>query len=263
MVGFCINNYASRISFKSSISDKEIDGFKDAKQHFSDCYLMCTLETLSQTENGRKILKKQIHRDDSDPTKINCYFYKDTGIRERYTVPTATVVSGYKKVYENQPNEIIRSVDISVNEYEKRYKTKHALCKLGNTIKKYTFEYNLPSNFMKMMTGIEPRVIGETDLNLDLTNYRDEVMKLFERMDKEDKHSFVISTGAKALDGHRWHVYIIQDVDLENNTITVKEKRGNEPQKLSIEEALKTFKFIAGYFNSDLESASMNNEKIL
>ena len=72
-------------------------------------------------------------------------------------------------------------------------------------------------------------------------------------MDKEDDYSFVISTGAKALDGHRWHVYIIQDVDMKNNTITVKEKRNNVPQTMSIDEALKTFKFIVGYFNSDLE----------
>ena len=79
-------------------------------------------------------------------------------------------------------------------------------------------------------------------------------MELFKRMDKEEKHSFVISTGVKPFNGHYWHVYIIQDVDLKKNTITVKEKRENVPQTISIDEALKTFKFIAGYFNSDLEN---------
>ena len=69
---------------------------------------------------------------------------------------------------------------------------------------------------MKMLTGVEPRIIGETDLNLDLTNYSEEVMELFKRMDKEKNHSFVISTGVKALDGHRWHVYIIENVDLQS-----------------------------------------------
>ena len=52
------NTYnTTNIPFKASITDKEIDGFKDAKQHFSDCYIMTTLETLSHTENGREILK--------------------------------------------------------------------------------------------------------------------------------------------------------------------------------------------------------------
>ena len=109
---------------------------------------------------------------------------------------------------------------------------------------------------MKMLTGIKPRVIGETDLNLDLTGYKKEVLELFKQIDNEKNHSFVLSTGAKALNGHRWHVYILQDVDLKNNTITVKEKRENTPQTLSIDDALKTFKCIVGYLNSDLETAA-------
>ena len=44
------------LCFKSSITDREIDDFSNARQHFSDCYIMTTLETLSHTENGRKLL---------------------------------------------------------------------------------------------------------------------------------------------------------------------------------------------------------------
>ena len=106
---------------------------------------------------------------------------------------------------------------------------------------------------MKTLTGVKPRIIGETDCNINLANYRAEVLELFERMDKEKKHSFVLSTGIKGLNGHRWHVYILESVDLENNTITVREKRENKSQQLTIDEALKTFKCIVGYFNSDLE----------
>ena len=254
MEGLRSNNLVNNISFRASISDKDIDSIKDAKQHFSDCYLISTLETLGQTENGRKVLKEQIQRDDSNPAQINCYLFTKNGNREKYTIPSNIVIKGYEKVYDKQTNEIIRSVDISVNEYEKKHKAKPIVSKIGDNFKDYKFEYNLPSNFMKMITGKQPHVIGETDLNLDLTSYKNEVLELFKRMDIEDKHSFIISTGAKALDGHRWHVYIIQDVDIEKNTITVKEKRGNKPQTLSIDEALKTFKFIAGYFNSDLEN---------
>ena len=253
MIGFRVNNYMNNIAFKASITDKEIDSLKDAKQYFSDCYIMSSLETLSQSKNGRKVLKKQIQRDDKNPNQINCHFYKKNGEKVIYKIPTNTVISGYEKVYEKQPNEIIRSIDISVNEHEKKYKTKFFISDIRDNFKDYKFEFNLPSNFMETLTGIKPRTIGETSLNINLTSYKEEVMELFKRMDKEKEHSFVISTGAKPLNGHYWHVYIIQDVNLENNTITVKEKRGNKPETLDIDQALKTFKFITGYFNSDLE----------
>ena len=243
--------------FRASITDKEIDDFKNAKQHFSDCYLMTTLETLSHSSNGRKILKKQIEHDDTNPYVINCYLYKKNGDREKYSIPTNSVVKGYEKLYKAQSNEIIRSMDISVGEYEKKYKAKPWFCRFTDNFKTYSFENSLPSHFMKMFTGIEPTVnIAEKDTNIDLSAKKDEVMALFRRMEKEKDHSLIICTGMKALDGHSWHVYILEDVDLENNTVTVKEKRGNTPQILDIDTALSKFKFIVGYFNSDLEDKS-------
>ena len=44
-------------------------------------------------------------------------------------------------------------------------------------------------------------------------------------MEAEKDYSFIIGSGQKKFDGRRWHVYIIQNVDLKNNTITIKEKR--------------------------------------
>lgn len=245
-------NYPNFISFKASISDKDIDNFEQAKQHFSDCYLMTTLETLSHTPNGRKVLKKQIEYDDNNPNIINCYLY-NKGSRVKYSIPSNQAVKGYEKLYEKQDNDIIRAMDISVGEYEKTYKAKPWICRFSDNFKTYTFENSLPSHFMKILTGKEPRVIAETDFNIDLNGYRAEVMHLFEHMEKEKNHSFVIATGPKMLDGRTWHVYILEDVDLKNNTITVKEKRGNTPRTMSIDTALNTFKYIAGYFNSDLE----------
>ena len=250
----CINSTnIINIPFKASISDKDIDNFEHSKQYFSDCYLMTTLETLSHTPNGRKVLKEQIKYDDKNHKLINCYLHNPSGEEVKYTVPTNAVVNGYEKLYRLQPNEIIRSVDISVAEYEKKYKAKPWICRITDKFKTYTFENNLPSHFMKVFTGIEPRVIAEKDFNLDLNDYRAEVMELFKRMDKEKEYSFVIGTGAKMLDGRTWHVYVLEDVDLKNNTITVKEKRGNQPRTMNIDTALNTFKYIAGYFNSDLE----------
>lgn len=241
------------VGFRAAISDKEIDEFKNTKQHFSDCYLMTSLETLSHTPNGRKILKRQIKHDDNNPHLINCYLYTPMGTKEKYSIPTNAVVKGYKSLYEVQKNDIIRSMDVSVGEYEKRYKTKPWICRVTDDFKSYEFENNLPSHFLKIFIGKEPTVnIAEKDFNMDLSSYKDEVMKLFERMDKEKQHSFLIGTGMKMLDGRTWHVYILEDVDLEKGTVTVKEKRGNKPRVMSIDSALNTFKYIIGYFNSDL-----------
>ena len=242
------------IGFKAAITDKEIDSIKTTPQHFSDCYIMSSLETLSHTENGRKILKKQIEHDDKNPMLINCYLYTPNGTMEKYQIPTNAVVEGYEKLYDAQNNEIIRSMDISVGEYEKRYKAKPWICRLTDDFKTYTFENGTPSHFMKILTGKEPTVnIAETDFNIDLTSRREEVMDLFKRMSEDKNHSLVIGTGLKMLDGRTWHVYVLEDVDLNNDTITVKNKRGNITRTMNIETALNTFKFIVGYFNSDLK----------
>ena len=238
--------------FCRSINDKEIDSFTDAKQHFSDCYIMTSLETLSHTQNGRKILKKQIEIDDKNPNIINCYLYTPKGTKMKYSVPTNAVVAGYNKLYENQKNDIVRSMDISVAEYEKKFKSKPWICRVTDNFKTYEFENNLPSHYLTTLTGKAPTVnIAEQDMNINLNNYKEEVYQLFKRMQNE-KHSLLIGTGVKVLNGRTWHVYILENVDLDNNTITVKEKRSNTPQTMSIDKALNTFKYIVGYFDSDL-----------
>ena len=241
------------VGFRSSITDKEIDELKNAKQHFSDCYIMTTLETLSHTKNGRNVLKKQIEHDDNIQNVINCYLYTPNGYLEKYQIPTDFAVDGYEKLYKSQDNEIVRSMDITVGEYEKRYKAKPWICRLTDDFKTYTFENSLPSHFMTILTGKEPTVnIAETDFNIDLSSRKDDVMKLFERMSKDKEHNLVIGTGMKMLDGRTWHVYVLEDVDLKNNTITVKNKRGNISKTINIDTALNTFKFIVGYFDKDL-----------
>ena len=182
----CINGFNNfTINFRGPISDKDIDSFEHAKQYFSDCYLMSTLETLSHTPNGRKILKEQIQYDNGNPNLINCYLYKSNGEREKYSIPAEQTLKGYEKLYAAQDNKIIRSMDISVAEYEKKYQAKPLICRITDNFKTYAFENNLPSHFMKVFTGVEPRVIAEKDFNLDLNGYRNEVLKLFEQMEKE------------------------------------------------------------------------------
>ncbi len=106
---------------------------------------------------------------------------------------------------------------------------------------------------METLTGIKPSVnIAESDFNLSLKPYEKEVRALFEQMDKNKEHSFVIGTGIKELDGRRWHTYVLESVDLKNNKVRIKNKRGNIIREMTVEEVLSRFKYIVGYFNRDL-----------
>lgn len=245
------NNF--NVPFKASISDKDLDSIQTAEQYFSDCYIMSSMDSLSHSSNGRKILKEQIQYDDENPNIINCYLHTKDG-EEKFSIPSSEAVAGYEQIYEHQENPILRTMDISIAEFEKKHKAKPWICRMADKFKTYAFEYSLPSHFMKTVTGIKPTYnIAETDLNIDLKPYKKEVMELFEKMDKEKDHSFVIGSGIKKLDGRRFHVYVLEDVDLENNVVTVKNKRGNDIKQMTVDEALSSFKYIVGYFNSDLE----------
>ena len=244
------------LPFKASISDKDLDSLQTAEQYFSDCYICSSMDTLSKTENGRKILKEKLQYDDTNPELINCYLHNNTEL-EKYTIPTSEAVAGYESVYEHQPNKLLRSMDISVAEYENKHKAKYWICRVSDKFKTFSFENSLPSHFMKTVTGIEPTYnIAETDLNINLKSYKKEVLELFEKMDKDKEHSFVIGSGIKRVDGKRFHVYVLEDVDLENNSVTIKNKRGNVVRTMSVDEALENFKYIVGYFNSDLAKKS-------
>lgn len=246
-----LNNFS--LPFKARLTEKDLDSVQNAEQYFSDCYLCSSIDALSRSSNGRKILQEQIQYDDENPNLLNCYLYSRTG-KEKYSVPISEVETRYKEVYEHQPNPILRSLDISVSEHESKHKLKPWICRLADKVKTFSFEFNTPSHFLETITGKKPTYnIAETALNINLKPYKAEVMELFEKMDKDKEHCFVIGSGIKKVDNKRFHVYVLQDVDLTNNKVTIKNKRGNIVKTISVEEALSDFKYIVGYFNSDLK----------
>lgn len=247
----CVLNSNTMPNFTSSVSYSEIDELQSAKQYYSDCYLMATVDSLTNSYNGRRILQQQLECDTNNGY-VYCYLYSPSGEKERYTVPANTAVAGYESLYENQNNKYIRALDISVAEYEKKHSTKPLICRLSEVVKTFRFENNLPANFMEQLTGVKPITVGSTYKDLTLEDHKKELMPLFERMAKEKNYSFVLTSGYKKFNGRRYHAYIIEDVNLEKNTITVKEKRQNTPQEISIDEALSVFCAMSGYFESDL-----------
>lgn len=243
-----------KMIFSHPISNKDVESLHPVEQYFSDCYIVSSLEAFSNSSNGRKMLQNRISYTDNNLQTIQCRLFTPEGKIQCYKVPVSQALKGYEKVYKHQDNKIVRAIDISVDEYEKRFKTKPLICRIASAFKDFLFEFNITSNFMKRLTGKEPTVIiAEKAFNINLKPYKKEVMELFKKMDKDKNHSFVIGTGIKKVDGRRWHVYVLEDVNLAENKVIIKNKHGNIRKTVSIEEVLNNYKYIVGYFNHDLE----------
>lgn len=234
------------------LNDADIIGIQTSEQIFSDCYLTAGLDALTLSSNGRKILKNSISKIPYNSNIATIFLYSPNGKKENFTINTTPLNKKYCALNNLQKNDTIRGFDLSVIEYENKYKTKPFICKFSELFKKYKFENNLPSRFLKMVTGKEPTTIAEKDFNINLTKHRTEVLNLFNKMSQEKDYSFVIMNGLKKFNNRRFHVYVIENVDMKNQTITIKNKRGNIMQTISFEDAIKTFKSISGYFNKDL-----------
>lgn len=247
-----VQNFIMPISHP--ICKKDVESLRSVHQHFSDCYIVSALEAFSNSSNGTKMLQNRISYSDDNLQTLKCCLHSPDGNKQYYYVPVSQAIDGYEKLYKHQDNKIVRALDISVNEYEKQYRTKPFVCRIASFFKDFAFEFNVVSSFMKQLTGKEPTVnIAEKSFNISLKPYKKEVMELFKRMDKEKEHSFVIGTGLKKVDGKRWHVYVLEDVNLEENKVTIKNKRSNVRKVISIEEVLDKYKYIVGYFGSDLK----------
>ena len=141
--------------------------------------------------------------------------YSPKGEKENFNINTTPLNEKYQELNKLQKNDTIRGFDLSVVEYENKYKTKPFICKISEIFKKYKFENNLPSNFLKMVTGKEPTTIAEKDFNINLTKHKTEVLDLFAKMSQEKDYSFVIMNGLKKFNNRRFHVYVIENVDME------------------------------------------------
>lgn len=247
-----IDYFAKYGSKPKQLNDEEINTLKVSEQVFSDCYLVAGLDALTNTQNGQKILRNNIKQSQLNKNLMTYSLYSPNGKKDDITVYISPQNPKFEKLNKLQTNNTIKGFDISIIEYEKKYHTKPIICKIAGIFKDYKFENYPPSKFLKLVTGKEPISIAENKLNINLTKHKNEVLNLFEKMSKEKNYSFVIMNGLKKFNNRRFHVYVIENVDMEKQNITIKNKRGNVSQTVSFDEALKTFKSITGYFNNDL-----------
>lgn len=258
------------------LKDNDIRSLRTALQEYSDCYLISSLEALSKSKEGRKILFQNIRKikiqiklkdycddiTDSTTGKINfdlnvfkIFFNNINNKKEAFTIGLKEL-NKYFGIYHKQKNHLVYAMKMAMQKLIEKHPTKKPLIsRIANPFK-MNFEYNKPSNFLRMFTGKEPIVVGESDINLNLKKYKDKIFPILEKMGATPKenYSFVVGTGVKGYTKTKsWHCLVIEHVNAKDRIVTVKNKRSNAKQSMSFDDFLKKFKYLVGYFNENLK----------
>lgn len=256
------------------ISENDISSLMQAQQVFSDCYILSSLHALAKSSFGRKILSQNIKKSANElpalyfadlPEAVSkhsskfktmnvdtfCITFNDVcGKKEEYCVAPLDLKKNMS-IYVKQKNPVIRAMEIAMNRLVHRHFFKKPLIsRMHFPFLHRSFEFNIPSNFMKMFTGIEPVSVGEKGINMTLKPYKKEVFKIFEKMSKNPKDfSFVAGTGFKTFNIDKgWHCFVVDFCDYENQRLSLVNKRTGYPFTVTFDEAINTLKFLTGYF---------------
>lgn len=239
------------------INLSEMKSLQRVKQHFHDCYLVTSMNALSNTENGRKILQENILREGNN---FNIKFKNINGKSEDFFVSgkelnDLTLCDRFFNPIElKEPhNPIIKAVEVAMNKLLKKYPDKKSFInRLYKTNEE--FEYNNPSRFLEMFTGIKPININENGIRMSLKNKIDEAKEVLEKIGNEKTNSFIAGTGHKFIKGiTNWHCYTLENVNNANKIAQIFDNRYQEEITLSFDDFIKKIKYITGYFNEDLK----------
>jgi hypothetical protein len=249
-----------------NLEEKEVSTVRDAYQQFADCYLLSTLDALSKTNEGRKIISQNIQRTEktnwietafpnfiSNFERFKVTFQNVFGKKETYEIGEKEL-GKFFDVYKYQPNKIIFAMEIAMQKLVTQHPTKKSIFSRLRKLNKKNFEYNIPSNFMKMFTGKKPISIAEKHFNINLKGYKKEVLALLKKMSEtpNNNYSFIAGTGVKKLERY-WHCFVVESVDYKNQIIYLKNKRSNIPKAVSFDEAFDKLKYFVGYFEENLK----------
>lgn len=239
------------------INFDEIKTLQRMKQYFQDCYLVTSINALSNSENGRKILQNNILREGNN---FNIKFKSINGKSEDFFVTEKeindlTLCDRFLNpiITEEPENPILKAVETAMNKLLKKYPDKKSFAnRLYKTNEK--FEYNNPSRFMEMFTGIKPLNINENSFRMTLKSKSDEVKALLKKIGENQHNSFVAGTGHKFIKGlTNWHCYTLEKVGNADRTIQIFDNRYQKKIVLLFDDFIKNIKYITGYFNEDLK----------
>lgn len=239
------------------INFEEIKSLQRVKQHFHDCYLVTSLNSLSNSENGRKILQNNILREGSN---FKIKFKNVNGNQEDFFITEKEIDDltlcdrFFNPIELKEPhNPIIKAIEVAMNKLLSKFPDKKSFInRLYKTNEQ--FEYNNPSRFMEMFTGITPLNINEKSFRMSLRKNSDDAKGLFQQIGNNNNSSFIVGTGHHFIKGMtNWHCYTLEKVNNKANTIQIFDNRYQEPITMSFDEAVKKLKYITGYFNESLK----------
>lgn len=239
------------------INFEEIKSLQRVKQHFHDCYLVTSLNSLSNSENGRKILQNNILREGND---FKIKFRNVNGNQEDFFITEKEIDDltlcdrFFNPIELKEPhNPIIKAIEVAMNKLLSKFPDKKSFInRLYKTNEQ--FEYNNPSRFMEMFTGITPLNINEKSFRMSLRKNSDDAKGLFQQIGNNNNSSFIVGTGHHFIKGMtNWHCYTLEKVNNKANTIQIFDNRYQEPITMSFDEAVKKLKYITGYFNESLK----------
>lgn len=238
------------------ISLDDIQGLSRARQLFHDCYLVSSLNILSRSPKGQKILQNHIAHDErgyivrfskiKDGAKD---FFIKQDFYEKISIKDAT---GKRQPVPPEHNPILKAVELAMRQLVLENPFKKSIFNRF-TLGFEAFEYNNPSRFLEMFTGIKPRVINENTPRMTLKHNAEEVIETFSKIAKDNDSCFIIGTGFKRPTTFAdWHCYSVKNVNDIDKSITLLEPRTHDQIKIPYEVAIQKFKFLVGYFGKDL-----------
>lgn len=239
------------------INLSEIKTLQRVKQHFHDCYLVTSINALSNTENGRKILQNNILREGNN---FKIKFKNINGNSEDFFVTEREIDdlilcdSFFNPIEIDEPhNPIIKAIEIAMNKLLKKYPDKKSFAnKLYKTNEK--FEYNNPSRFMEMFTEIKPININENSIRMSLKSKSYAAKEILKEIGKNENSSFIAGTGHRFIKGlTNWHCYTLEKVDNKNSIMQIFDNRYQDIIIMTVEDAIRKLKYLTGYFNEDLK----------
>lgn len=240
------------------IGIEDILSLNRSQQVFHDCYLVSSINALSRSENGRKILQNNIAREGNNfrirfqnvNQNVEDFFVTEIEIKD------LTPMDKFLNPVESPPprHPVIEAIEVAMNKLLSKYPDNKPLSsRLYGCHEK--FEYNSPSNFLGIFTGKKPIVLNEKTLRMSLKSKRKEAMELLEKIGASGENNcFVIGSGHNFIKGiTNWHCYNIEKVDLQNKTAQIFDNKYQVELTMPLEDIIRKFKYITGYFDENLK----------
>lgn len=238
------------------LNKHELYELSQAKQVFSDCYLVSSIHALCGSDEGQKIIKEQVQKSlfDSCP-KYKIRFNNVYGEAKDVFVTSKEVnflqptdLHANPIFPDTPPNKTLKAIELAMGKLIEKYPL---LKSFVNRIPKCSenFEYNNPSRFMKIFTGKEPLSVNENTIYLQLSHKKKDALKLLKEIEQsEGQHSFVAGTSVNLFpELTSWHCYVVKGVNPDTKKVRVCNPRTMETVELSLAGFLNHFKFLTGF----------------